>query len=31
VARHRLAEVRAAVDPDRRVAPSRLLAADGVV
>jgi hypothetical protein len=31
VARHRLAEVRVAVDPDRRVAPSRLLAADGGV
>lgn len=31
VARHRLAEVRLAVDPDRRVAPSRLLAADGGV
>ncbi len=30
VARHRLAEVRLAVDPDRRVA-SRLLAADGGV
>ena len=28
---HRLAGVRAAVDPDRRVAPSRMLAADGVV
>jgi FAD/FMN-containing dehydrogenase len=27
----RLAGVRAAVDPDRRVAPSRILAADGVV
>jgi FAD/FMN-containing dehydrogenase len=30
-ARHRLAEIRAAVDPDRRVAPSRIPAGDSAV